>query len=96
MFNITRRALQYKGLTCGFDGDNKLIPTLGKDVRPEQIGALRGTYYTGGYYKSAENGAFLYFAKPNMGSRATDCFSSRGPQPSITHVVGNGLVLFSW
>ncbi len=31
-----------------------------------------------------------------MGSRATDCFGVKGPIPTETHMVGNGLILFSW
>ena len=51
--------------------------------------------YMGGYYKQA-NGSYVFFAKPNMGARAVDCLGLRGPSPTHVHVVGNGLVMYTW
>ena len=31
-----------------------------------------------------------------MGARAIDCLGLRGPQPIQEHIVGSGLILFSW
>ena len=85
MFNLTLRSLQYKGFTVGFDGNDKLIPTLqflNNENKPENVSALRGTAYLGGSVKLADSNAHCFFAKPNMGSRATDCFGIKGPQPT--------------
>ena len=31
-----------------------------------------------------------------MGARAVDCLGLRGPLPTQVHIVGNGLVMYSW
>ena len=79
----------------GFDGD-QWMPTLGEGLLAKEVFALRGTMYMGGYYKQDSNGSHIFFAKPNMGARAIDCLGLRGPQPTQVHIVGNGLILFSW
>ena len=89
------RSIQYKGITVGFDGD-QFMPTLGEDLRAKEVFALRGTMYMGGYYKQEKNGSHIFFAKPNMGARAIDCLGMRGPQPHRVHIVGNGLIMFTW
>jgi len=45
------------------------------------VWALRGTAFLGGYVRH-DSGAFFFFAKPNMGSRAVDCLGIRGPIPN--------------
>lgn len=94
-FNITARSIQYKGVTVGFDGD-QFMPTLGNDLRATQVFALRATMYMGGYYKQESTGAFIFFAKPNMGARAIDCLGLNGPKPTQVHVVGDGLIMYTW
>lgn len=95
LYNITLRAVQHKNLTIGFDSDDKIIATLGEEYKAETVMALRGTAYVGGFVKQ-KSGAHIFFAKPNMGSRATDCLGTRGPIPTQTHIVGNGLIIFTW
>ena len=94
-FNITMRSIQYKGITVGFDGD-QFMPTLGEGLLAKEVFALRGTMYMGGYYKHESNGTHIFFAKPNMGARAIDCLGLRGPQPTQSHIVGDGLLMFTW
>lgn len=78
-FNITARAIQYKNVTVGFDGDDAVIPTLEEGKKAEEVIAVRGTAFLGGYLKNDKNGPYMFFMKPNPGSRATDILGLRGP-----------------
>ena len=61
----------------------------------EGVRAIRSTSYVGGICRK-KTGTNLFFIKPKMGYRAYDCFGTRGPQPEYSHIVGDGLILFSW
>ena len=72
------RSIQYKNLTVGFESDDKVFPTFGEEHRAEEILAMRGTAYVGGFVKQ-KSGSYIFYFKPNMGSKATDCLGLRGP-----------------
>lgn len=74
------RTIQFKNITVGLDCD-QIIKTLGENTKAIEIMGIRGTTYLGGHYKT-EEGAHIFFAKPNMGSRAIDCIGMRGPTPT--------------
>ena len=95
LYNITLRAIQHRNITIGFDCDDKVIPTLGEEMKAEAVMAARGTAFVVGYARQ-KSGAHLFFAKPNMGSRSTDCLGTRGPLPTQSHIIGNGLIIFTW
>lgn len=82
-------------MTVGFEGDDKVIPTFGEETKASEVMALRGTAYLAGFVKE-KSGATVCIAKPNMGSRATDCLGIRGPEPTQVHIVGNNLILYTW